>query len=343
MKLLPSYILAIGGGGYIGSHVASLVAQTERKVIILDWKEDRQKCSDWAQYIVGDYGDVGVLEEIFCRYHIDAVMLFAGFIEVGESVKDPLKFYENNVAKTVALLKAMLKHGVRKLIFSSSCAVYGVPEFLPLTEEHNKNPISPYGKTKLMIEMILEDVAARFDFSYVALRYFNAAGCSPEKGLGERHDPETHLIPLLLRAAIHGTPFKIFGDDYPTPDGSCIRDYLHVIDIANAHLQALEYLEHGGQSESINLGCGVGVSVKQMVAMVEKIVGNKVNMVLENRRPGDPAILLADAGKAAKVLQWQAQHSEIEAIVRSAYQFELEKLGTCMLVTSQRVFPAQRS
>jgi UDP-glucose 4-epimerase len=314
-------ILITGGAGYIGSHAAYSLHKLGYPVVVLDLDIDKNKVPD-VVYIQGDCGDKQLLETIFIRYSIDAVMHFAAFIEVGESVKNPLKFYENNFAKPIALLQSMSEHGVKKLIFSSSCAVYGSPEFLPLMEEHPKKPISPYGKTKLMVEMVLEDVCKAQGLQYAALRYFNAAGALAECGLGERHNPESHIIPLLLRAAESGKPFTVFGTDYPTPDGTCIRDYLHVLDIADAHVRALEYLNAGGTSLCLNLGTGKGFSVNQMITVVEKITGKKLHVVYGNRRAGDPAILVAEPKMVKKVLGWEPQHSDLEEIITSAYAFD---------------------
>lgn len=318
---MKSTILITGGAGYIGSHAAYTLTKQGYSVIVIDLDIEKNKVPG-AVYIKGDCGDRQLLETVFSRYSIDAVMHFAAFIEVGESVKDPLKFYENNVAKTVVLLQAMCAYGVKKFIFSSSCAVYGIPEVLPLTEEHVKKPISPYGKTKLMIEMILEDLAKAYGLQYVVLRYFNAAGALPEQNLGERHHPESHLVPVLLRAAQSRTPFAVFGTDFKTPDGSCVRDYLHVLDIADAHARAFGYLSAGGASDCFNLGTGNGCSVKQMIALIEKITGKHIHAVYGQSREGDPAELVACPDKAKAVLGWGPRHSALEGMVRDAYEFD---------------------
>jgi len=316
-------VLVIGGAGYIGSHTAYLLAQRNYKVIILDSFVHHQYFNpSWATVIKNDFADTQTLNDIFTTYSIDAVMHFAACIEVGESVKNPLKFYENNVSKTIALLNAMKSHNVNKLIFSSSCAVYGTPQQLPLTENHQKNPISPYGKTKLMIEAILEDLSAAYDFNYVSLRYFNAAGALPEEQLGEQHKPETHIIPLLLQAALNKLPFNIFGDDYNTKDGTAVRDYLHVLDIGHAHLAALEHLNNGNPSDCFNLGTGNGISVKEMITAVENVCRQPINKNWHKRRAGDPPVLVADPSKAQTILNWQPKYSEIEFILKSALAFE---------------------
>jgi len=215
--------------------------------------------------------------------------------------------------------------------------VYGIPEVLPLTEEHSKKPISPYGKTKLMVEMVLEDLSRSHGLQYVALRYFNAAGGLPECNLGERHNPESHIIPLLLRAAHNGKPFNVFGTDYPTPDGTCIRDYLHVLDIADAHVRALNYLTAGGHSNYFNLGTGKGFSVKEMIAVVEKVVGKKVHVVYGERRVGDPAILVAGPGKVKEVLGWEPRHSDLLTMVKSAYEFDCSWFPSMLKASSDQL------
>ncbi len=315
-------ILITGGAGYIGSHAALYLVQKGYKVIVLDDLLQGQSFPHtWATFIKGDMADKELLHNLFTDYNVQAVMHFAAFIEVGESVQNPLKFYQNNVAKTLTLLETMLAHNVRNFIFSSSAAVYGMPERVPLIEDHPKNPISPYGQSKLMIELALHDLAKIGALNFVALRYFNAAGALPEFGLGEQHTPETHLIPLLFKAAQTGAPFKIFGSDYPTKDGSCIRDYLHVWDIADAHWRALEHILHDKPSDCFNLGTGCGISVKQMIEAIEKVCQTKITTTFEKRRPGDPAILVADAAKAATILQWKPQFSDLDFILHSAYAF----------------------
>jgi len=261
------------------------------------------------------------MNALFEHYAIDAVMHFAADIEVGKSVISPAAFYNNNVINTIQLLDLMRHHHVKTFIFSSSCAVYGTPQWLPLTEDHPKNPISPYGKTKLMIEMILEDYAHAYGLNYVALRYFNAAGAWPEQQLGEHHEPETHVIPLLLRAAQNKTPFAIFGTDHDTADGTCIRDYLHVRDIADAHLQALYYLKAGNQSDCFNLGTGTGVSVQELISAVEQVCNTKLTILPREKRAGDPALLVADPSKAHAALGWQPHHSDLHTILESAYNY----------------------
>lgn len=319
-------VLVTGGAGYIGSHTAWLLAQQGYNVVILDkFIYDQPFNHAWAHIVRGDCADQQVLGAIFTQYHVDAVIHFSGFIAVGESVQNPLKYYENNVGKTVELLRCMRKHGVNTFIFSSSAAVYGIPNQIPILEDHATLPINPYGRTKLIIEQVLQDCAHAHGLKFVALRYFNACGAQPEEGLGEFHKPETHLIPLALRAVMENTTFNVFGDDYQTADGTCVRDYLHVRDLATAHVQALQYLQQGGASDVFNLGTGTGYSVKQVLDMISSVCGNKIKYVVQARRAGDPAVLVADARKAERVLNWKAQYSDLQKIVESAYKGELSK------------------
>lgn len=318
--LISNTILITGGAGYIGSHIVYQMKKEGYSVIVLD-KEKNGAIEQWAECIIGDYADELILENIFTTHSIHAVIHCAGFIEVNTSVKNPLSFYDNNVKKTITLLQIMVRHKVKNIIFSSSAALYGAPQSLPISEDHPNNPINPYGRTKLMIEMMCQDVAAAHDFNYIMLRYFNAAGALNEYGLGERHQPETHLIPCLLHAAVHDQPVYIFGDNYDTPDHTCVRDYVHVIDIAQAHALALHYLENGGISTSLNLGTGHGFSVKQVIDEVQKVVGKKVTVIIADSREGDPPILVADPTRAYKTLGWKPQHSSLYEIVRSAYEF----------------------
>lgn len=317
-------LLITGGAGYIGSHTAYMMAKRGHKVLILDTLLHGQSFDhSWATLIQKDFADQEALHTIFSEHTIDAVMHFAAFIEVGRSVREPLSFYENNVSKTITLLRTMLAHNVKKIIFSSSCAVYGIPQAQELTESHPKNPISPYGNTKLAVEMALHDASIAHDLRYVSLRYFNAAGVLPGNGLGEHHKPETHIIPLLLRAAMQGTPFYVYGNDYQTPDGTCIRDYLHVLDIASAHEKSLAYLNAGNQAACFNLGSGKGYSVAQLIAMVEQVTGKKVPIIACPRRAGDPAQLLANPALARQQLAWEAHYSDMEFIVRSCIENDM--------------------
>lgn len=313
-------ILITGGAGYIGSHTAYYLVQQGYQVIVVDKLVHGQKWPHtWAPCIVADFADVDVLHAIFKEHTVEAVMHFAAYAQVGQSVKEPLVYYENNVSKTITLLHSMLEHNVKKFIFSSSCAVYGIPQSLPLVEDHPCNPINPYGATKYMVERILADCNQSDDLHYVSLRYFNAAGGLPELGLGEQHVPETHLIPLLLQAAARTTPFTLFGNDHDTFDGSCIRDFLHVVDIAQAHWLALKHLTHNLPSDTFNLGTGTGFSVKQVLAAAEKVCKTKIAVVYEQKRAGDPAVLVANASRAHDILGWSPTCSQLEFILKSAY------------------------
>lgn len=317
-------VLVTGGAGYIGSHITYELIARGHDVIILDsLVYDQHNVVNNAPLIKGNCGDQQLLATIFSQHPITAVMHCAAFIEVGASTKQPLDFYDNNVSMTINLLASMRTHKITKLIFSSSCAVYGTPQFLPLTEMHPYGPISPYGATKMMVERILADADSAHGIKSVALRYFNAAGASPKLNLGERHTPETHIIPLLLRAATTQTPFTIFGTDYATPDGTCVRDYLHVRDIANAHAQALNYLDTEQLSTCLNLGTGQGVSVSQLIKMVEKITGMTIKKLHGTMRQGDPHTLVADPHRAHTMLNWLPQHSQLETIIKDAYEFYL--------------------
>lgn len=315
------HIVVTGGKGYIGSHIVKELVNKKHHVIVLDWDVAGNIVQDeHVTYITHDYGDPEILKQLFTHYSCMAVIHCAAYIEVGESAKNPQKFYENNVIKSSTLLKSMLEHGVRHIIFSSSCAVYGLPHWTPLTENHPRAPISPYGNSKLMVELMLADYANAYGISYAALRYFNAAGASPEINLGERHLPETHIIPLALRAAHKGIPFTIFGNDYATPDGTCIRDYLHVKDLADAHVRALEYLCAEGNSLECNLGSGIGCSVQELLDTTERITGKKITRTLIARRPGDPDILIADAQHARNLLRWTPRYT-VEQCIADAWKF----------------------
>jgi UDP-glucose 4-epimerase len=316
-------VLVVGGAGYIGSHTSLYLVRHGYKVVILDnFLHDQPFVHKWAEVIRGDFSDRDILRHIFSNYSIDSVMHFAACINVGESVLDPLKYYENNVSKTISLLEAMIEFNVRKFIFSSSCAVYGDAGSEFITEDFPLNPISPYGKTKLIIEQVLQDLKHRIRF--ICLRYFNAAGALPEFGLGEIHKPETHLIPLLLRAAknVGDGVFTIYGNDYNTKDGTCIRDFLHVWDIASAHYRALRYINEDMPSGYFNLGTGRGTSVIQLINSLENILQQKIKIKIDKKREGDPAILMADPSKAKNLLNWKPEFSDIQLILRSAYAFE---------------------
>jgi UDP-glucose 4-epimerase len=271
-----------------------------------------------SELIQGDVGDAALLNQIFTERSVHAVMHFASFIQVGESVTHPGKYYENNVGKAITLLNAMARHGVRHFIFSSTAAIFGNPVTDQIAEDHPMSPINPYGRSKLLVEQLLPDYDAAYGMHFVCLRYFNAAGAQPDGSLGERHDPETHLIPLAIQAALgKGNGLKLFGTDYPTSDGTCVRDYIHVCDLAVAHLQALRHLQAGGQSLQLNLGTGSGYSVKQILDAVGQVVGRLVPHEVLGRRSGDPAVLVADARKAKELLGWQPAFSLNEIVAHA--------------------------
>lgn len=318
-------VLVTGGAGYIGSNTAWLLANKGYQVVILDnMRYGQHFYPSWARVILADFADQTILDQLFTHYNVQAVMHFAGLIEVGRSGKDPSTFYQENVAKIFNLLNKMREYQIDKFIFSSSAAVYGTPKRIPITEEDPCNPVNTYGNTKYTVEKILQDYSHAYGLKFVALRYFNAAGADIENMLGERHEPETHAIPLLLEAADKGEPFYIFGDDYGTPDGTCIRDYLHVKDLAVAHYKALKYLDIH-KTGIFNLGTGIGVSVKELVATVKRITGLSVEIVVQGRRDGDPDRLVADATKANQILGWIPEYSYIETIVADAWGFYQKK------------------
>lgn len=323
-------VLITGGAGYIGSHISLLFAQKGCKVILLDNLTYNQPFDfPWAVCVQGDVGDGQLVTDIIKQHQIEVIVHCAAHIDVAKSIHDPLNFYDNNVSRTIALLKTMAECSVNRFIFSSSCAVYGNPHSIPMSEDHPKNPISPYGRSKLMVEQILEDTRIAYGMEYVALRYFNAAGALPEFGLAERHDPEIHLIPLLMHAALYKKPFTLFGTHYKTPDGSCIRDFIHVWDIAVAHWLAFEHLGRNKESGCFNLGTGKGISVREMIAAVERGVGVPITTIIDQARAGDPAELVADATRAHSILGWQPTCSDLKTIVQSALAAEKlqKKLG----------------
>jgi len=253
-------------------------------------------------------------------------MHFAAFTNVGESVEDPQKYYLNNLRNTLNLLQVMLEEEVKYFVFSSTCATYGNPEEIPITESHPQNPINPYGKAKLMVEQVLADYTRAYDLNYVSLRYFNAAGADPDVEIGELHEPETHLIPLILDAATDRRGnIQIFGTDYPTPDGTCIRDYIHVMDLADAHIKALEYLQSGGESEVFNLGNGQGFSVREVIETARKVTGRKIEVEEVDRRPGDPPVLVGSSDKAREILDWNPQYHDLSLIIETAWKWHQKR------------------
>lgn len=317
-------VLVAGGAGYIGSHcVRQLIAAGHRPVVLdsLVYGHRLAVAPDVTFY-QGSFDDPALLDRIFSQEKIDLVMHFAAFCYVGESVSSPLKYYRNNVAATLTLLEGMLRHGIKKFVFSSTCATYGIPQKMPMTEDLPQAPINPYGETKLMVEHMLRDLAPATGLSFAAFRYFNAAGASEDAAIGEDHDPETHLIPLAIWAAQGKRPaLQVFGTDYPTPDGTCQRDYVHVDDLSRAHIAVFDKLTTPGSAFYYNLGTGVPTSVKEVITAVEKVTGLKVPVTYAPRRAGDPPALYADAAKARRELGWAPKFQSIEPIVATAWRW----------------------
>ena len=316
-------ILLIGGAGYIGSHINKLLNKNGYETIVYDSLiYGHRSAVKWGDFILGDLDSIDALRDVFSKYNIKAVMHFAAFAYVGESVVNPEKYYVNNVSNTLNLLQVMREFSCKKFIFSSTCSTYGNPEYNPIDEKHPQNPINPYGRSKLMIETILKDYSDAYDMKYVILRYFNAAGADIDCEIGENHNPETHLIPLALDAAIgKSEDIKLFGSDYETIDGSAIRDYIHVVDIAEAHMLAFEYLESGGSSDSFNLGNGEGYSVIEIIDVVKRVTKKDFKVTLRDKRVGDPSRLIGDASKARDILKWKPKYCEIEKIIQTAWDW----------------------
>jgi UDP-glucose 4-epimerase len=313
-------ILVVGGAGYIGSHMVKALDTEGFQVIVLDnLSTGYKKLVTGGTFIQGSLGDELVLEQIFSDFKIKAVMHFAAFSLVGESVTNPIKYYRNNISETINLIDIMIKHSVRRFIFSSTAAVYGEPVKTPIGEEHPCRPTNPYGTSKLCVENLLQDCDKAYGLKSICLRYFNAAGAHISGTIGEMHNPESHLIPLVLKAAISGNPIKIFGTDYSTPDGTCIRDYVHVSDLASAHLLALRALMEGAESRIYNLGNSVGYSVRQVIDLAEKVTGKNVETFEEARRQGDPAILIANSARIKNELNWRPKYEHLEEIIDSAW------------------------
>ncbi len=316
-------ILVTGGAGYIGSHCCKALSKDGHHPITIDNLIcGHKKYVKWGEFFQGDVGNPADLKKCFSRYAIDAVMHFAAHALVGESVQDPLKYYENNLRNTIELLHAVLENNVNYFVFSSTCATYGNPEKTPIDEEHPLNPINPYGKTKLMIEEILADYHSAYGLNYTSLRYFNAAGADPEGEIGEDRDLETHLIPLVLDvAAAKRASIKVFGTDYPTPDGTCIRDYIHVTDLSDAHILALKRLMDGGDSGVYNLGTGQGFSVLEVIEQARQITAKDITVENTDRRPGDPPVLIASNEKAVAELGWNPRYADLDDIISTAWRW----------------------
>jgi len=329
-------VLVTGGAGYIGSHTAKALARSHyRPVIIDDLSTGHAHNVKWGPFVRANLLDTAVVRSVLKEYKIESVIHFAGSALVGESVAHPLSYFQNNVGGTLSLLEAMRDAGVHDIVFSSTCATYGLPGAVPITEDQPQNPINPYGDSKLVIERALRWMGLARQVRWVALRYFNAAGADPEGELGEEHAHETHLIPLAIGAALgERDRLKIFGTDYPTPDGTAIRDYIHVTDLASAHIRALEYLKRGEESRAINLGTGSGASVLEVIAKVQFVGGQTVPSVAAPRREGDPPILVASPALARQLLQWQPAHSSLETIIRTAWRWHFSVQSHADLQTS---------
>ncbi|MBM0742523.1 UDP-glucose 4-epimerase GalE [Phormidium sp. CLA17] len=323
-------ILVTGGAGYIGSHAVLALQQAGYEVVVLDnlayGHQDIANDVLKVKLVVGDTCDRALLDSLFATHDIAAVMHFAAYTYVGESVTDPAKYYRNNFVGTLTLLEAMMAASINKFVFSSTCATYGVPKAVPIPEDHPQDPISPYGVSKLMIEQVLKDFDSAYQFKSVRFRYFNAAGADPAGQLGEDHVPETHLIPLVLLTALgKRDSISIFGTDYPTPDGTCIRDYIHVTDLAAAHVLGLEYLLKGGDTTAFNLGNGNGFSVKEVIEAARQITGREIKAVECPRRPGDPPALVGSSDRARSILGWNPQYAEINQIIAHAWNWHQKR------------------
>lgn len=319
-------ILVVGGAGYIGSHCSKLLKKNGFMPIVLDdLSTGFEKNVKFGPFFKGDQSDKNLIHKIHLEYHIDAVMHFAAFAYVGESVSNPSKYYQNNFAKTLSLLDSIVELGINKIIFSSTCATYGQTNERLIDENHEQNPINPYGMSKYMVEQALKDYKKAYGLNYVAFRYFNAAGCDPDSEIGEDHNPETHLIPLILEAILDSNKtITVFGNDYDTPDGSCIRDYIHVNDISLAHINGLDLLEKG-KSEFINLGNGNGFSVFEIIDKIKKVTGRNFKYKIGERRIGDPPILIGSNEKALKLLNWKPEFNTIETIIKTAWDYAKQK------------------
>ena len=322
-------ILVVGGAGYIGSHMVLMLSDQENSVVVLDdLSSGHAEAVLGANFVHGGIENTALLDRLFAEEKFDGVMHFASFIQVGESVQQPAKYYRNNVVNTINLLDAMVRHGVRNFIFSSTAAIFGQPDYTPIDEAHPKHPINPYGRSKWMVEQVLHDYDLAYGLKSVCLRYFNAAGADPEGRIGERHNPETHLIPLLLQTAAGRREYaQVFGRDYDTPDGTCIRDYIHILDLCAAHSLALADLVRGGESAVYNLGNGNGFSVRQVIDAVREVTNKPIPVVDAPRRAGDPARLVADSTLARSKLGWSPVYADLHKIVAHAWHWEKKHIG----------------
>jgi UDP-glucose-4-epimerase GalE len=315
-------ILVTGGAGYIGSHASRTLSQPGYDVVVLDnLSAGHREAVKYGELVQGDIGDVSVVRQVLREHEISAVMHFAALLDVGASVRDPAGYYRNNVVGTLGLLEAMAAESVRLLVFSSTCATYGEPIETPIVETHPQHPINSYGETKLAVERALPHFERAYGIRSVALRYFNAAGADPDGEIGEDHTPEIHLIPRAIHAATGGECLQVFGDDYPTPDGTCLRDYIHVVDLADAHVKALEALSETARSTAYNLGTGTPHSVREVIDSVERVTGRRVPWTLGPRRAGDPAVLYAAPHKAQAELHWKPRFAALDSIVATAWRW----------------------
>ena len=322
-------VLVTGGAGYIGSHTCKELAQAGYLPVVLDnLVYGHEWAAKWGPLERGDSGDTEFVLRVIDKHKPEAVIHFAAFAYVGESVSDPHKYYSNNVAGSLGLLHALVQSQIDKLIFSSTCATYGIPSGVTISEDQPQKPINPYGSSKLMVEQILRDFDTAYGLQSIALRYFNAAGADPDREIGEDHDPETHLIPLVLDAAMGRRPnITIFGNDYDTPDGTCVRDYIHVKDLAGAHVSALANLLDGGKSDALNLGTGTGCSVREVIDVARLITGRTIEVSESARRSGDPPFLVAEPGRAQKKLGWKPTHSSLDEIIDTAWAWHQQRFG----------------
>jgi UDP-arabinose 4-epimerase len=320
-------ILVTGGAGYIGSHTCKKLHEMGYEPIVIDnLSTGHSWAVKWGPLVVGDIADENLIKSIIQQYSVDAVIHFAANAYVGESVNNPRKYYQNNVLGTINLLNAILDANVKHFVFSSSCATYGIPKIIPITEDQPCHPINPYGDSKLFVEKVLKWYGMGYNLNWIALRYFNAAGADPDIEIGEEHSPETHLIPLAINTALgKRSVLEVYGTEYPTKDGTAVRDYIHVSDLACAHIKSIDYLLNGGESKIMNLGNGIGYSVYDIIRSVEKFASISIPVKVKNNRQGDPPVLVAVADKAKKILNWELEYKSIDSIIETAWNWHKKK------------------